>query len=280
MAANFSCQTPCWRFRFNRGAAAFSAAAFLPRPCSLRGQEANSARIRGMDAPSTVAENLAAIQERVEVAASRAGRKASDVTIVGVSKTFPAERIREAFDLGIRHFGESRVQEWESKAPVVEGLGATWHMVGHLQRNKAARAIRLFHTIDSLDNLPLAEKLNKAAGDGRRLPVLIEVRLDPTTTKTGCSQDELPRLAEGVLLMPRLELRGLMTVPELKPDLQSVRPVFRQLREMRDRISKQLDWPLPELSMGMSRDFDVAIEEGATQIRVGTALFGTRRAAR
>jgi pyridoxal phosphate enzyme (YggS family) len=246
---------------------------------ALREPTGNSARIRGMDAPSTVAENLAAIQERVEVAASRAGRKASDVTIVGVSKTFPAERIREAFDLGIRHFGESRVQEWESKAPVVEGLGATWHLVGHLQRNKAARAIRLFHTIDSLDNLPLAEKLNKAAGDGRRLPVLIEVRLDPTTTKTGCSQDELPRLAEGVLLMLRLELRGLMTVPELKPDLQSVRPVFRQLREMRDRISKQLDWPLPELSMGMSRDFDVAIEEGATQIRVGTALFGTRRPA-
>jgi pyridoxal phosphate enzyme (YggS family) len=246
---------------------------------ALRGGAANSARIRGMDSPSTVAENLAAIQERVEVAASRAGRKASDVTIVGVSKTFSAELIREAFDLGIRHFGESRIQEWESKAPVVEGLGATWHLVGHLQRNKAARAIRLFHTIDSLDSLPLAEKLNKAAGDGRRLPVLIEVRMDPTTTKTGCDPAELPRLAEGVLLMPRLELRGLMTVPELKADPHAVRPVFRQLREIRDRISQELDWPLPELSMGMSHDFDVAIEEGATQIRVGTALFGTRRAA-
>ena len=232
-----------------------------------------------MDSPNTVAENLAAIQERIGVAASRAGRKASDVTIVGVSKTFPAERIREAFDLGIRHFGESRVQEWESKAPVVEDLDATWHLVGHLQRNKAARAILLFHTIDSLDSLPLAEKLNKAAGEGRRLPVLLEVRLDPTTTKTGCDPADLPRLAEGVLLMPRLELRGLMTVPELKSDVQSVRPVFRQLREMRDRISDELDWPLPELSMGMSRDFDVAIEEGATQIRVGTALFGTRPAA-
>jgi pyridoxal phosphate enzyme (YggS family) len=232
-----------------------------------------------MDSPSTVAENLAAIQERVETAASRAGRKASDVTIVGVSKTFSAERIREAFDAGIRHFGESRVQEWESKAPTVESLDATWHLVGHLQRNKAARAIRLFHTIDSLDTLPLAEKLNTAAGDGRRLPVLIEVRMDPATTKTGCDPAELPRLAEGVLLMPRLELRGLMTVPELKADPHAVRPIFRQLREIRDRISQELNWPLPELSMGMSRDFDVAIEEGATQIRVGTALFGIRPAA-
>ena len=246
----------------------------------VREREGNSARIRGMKSPSPVAENLAAIQERVEVAASRSGRKAADVTIVGVSKAFPVELIREAFDLGVRHFGESRVQEWESKAPAVENLGATWHLVGHLQRNKAARAIGLFHTIDSLDSLPLAEKLNKAAGEGRRLPVLIEVRMDPTTTKTGCDPAELPRLAEGVLLMPRLELRGLMTVPELKAELQAVRPVFRQLRGIRDRISKDLDWPLPELSMGMSRDFDVAIEEGATQIRVGTALFGTRPAPR
>jgi len=226
--------------------------------------------------PSTVAENVAAIQERVEQAAKRAGRKASDVTIVGVSKTFPAERIREAFELGIRHFGENRVQEWESKAPLVEGLGATWHLVGHLQRNKAARAIRLFHSIDSVDSLPLAEKLNTAAGEGRRLPILIEVRLDPTVAKSGCDPAEISRFAEGVLLLPRLELRGLMTVPELTANPHEVRPFFRRLREMRDTISRQLDWPLPELSMGMSRDFDIAIEEGATQVRVGTALFGSR----
>jgi pyridoxal phosphate enzyme (YggS family) len=186
------------------------------------------------------------------------------------------ESIREAFELGIRHFGENRVQEWESKAPLVEGLAATWHLVGHLQRNKAARAVRLFHTIDSLDSLPLAEKLNKAAGEGRRLPVLIEVRLDPTVTKTGCDPAELERLAEGVLLMPRLELRGLMTVPQLTADPHHARPMFRRLREMRDALSQQLDWPLPELSMGMSRDFDIAVEEGATQIRIGTALFGAR----
>jgi pyridoxal phosphate enzyme (YggS family) len=225
---------------------------------------------------SVVAENVAALQERVEKAAGRARRKASDVTIVGVSKTFPAERIREAFESGIRHFGENRVQEWESKAPVVEGLAATWHLVGHLQRNKAARAIRLFHTIDSLDNLPLAEKLSHAAGDGRRLPVLIEVRLDPTSTKTGCDPAELSRFVEGLLLMPRLELRGLMTVPELTAVPQQARPVFRRLREMRDAVSRQFHCELPELSMGMSRDFEFAIEEGATQIRIGTALFGAR----
>jgi hypothetical protein len=225
---------------------------------------------------STVAENVAVLQEHVERAAARAGRKVSDVTVVGVSKGFPAERIREAFESGIRHFGENRVQEWESKAPIVEALAATWHMVGHLQRNKATRAIRLFHTIDSLDSLPLAEKLSQAAGEGRRLPVLIEVRLDPAVTKTGCEPAELSRLVEGVLLMPRLELRGLMTVPELTADPQQARPVFRRLREMRDIISRQFHCELPELSMGMSRDFEIAIEEGATQVRIGTALFGAR----
>ncbi len=241
-------------------------------------QTGNSARIRGMGtSQGVVAENVAALQERVQQAAARARRKASDVTIVGISKTFPADRIREAFESGIRHFGENRVQEWESKAPVVEGLAATWHLVGHLQRNKAARAIRLFHTIDSLDSLPLAEKLNQAAGEGRRLPVLIEVRLDPTSTKTGCEPTEMSRLVEGVLLMPRLELRGLMTVPELTADPQQARPVFRRLREMRDAVSRQFHCELPELSMGMSRDFEFAIEEGATQIRIGTALFGARQ---
>jgi pyridoxal phosphate enzyme (YggS family) len=230
--------------------------------------------------PSTVARNVEAVRERVERAATRAGRQPSDITIVGISKTFPVERIREAFELGIRHFGENRVQEWETKAPLVEGLDAKWHLVGHLQRNKAARAIRLFHLIDSLDSLPLAEKLNHTAGEGRRLPVLIEVRLDPTAKKLGCDPSELSRLAEGVLLMPHLELRGLMTLPPMTPDPEGARPIFRRLREMRDAVSQRLDCPLAELSMGMSRDFDIAIEEGATQVRLGTALFGDRQAAR
>ncbi len=245
---------------------------------ALRDSAANSAKICGMGDSGNVAQNVAILQERIEKAAARAGRKASDVVIVGVSKTFPAERICEAFECGIRHFGENRVQEWEAKVPVVEGLAATWHLVGHLQRNKAARATRLFHTIDSLDSLPLAEKLNHVVGDGRRLPVLIEVRLDPMVTKTGCDPAELARLVEGVLLMPRLELRGLMTVPELTADPAGSRPVFRRLREIRDLTARQFHCSLPELSMGMSRDFEYAIEEGATQVRIGTALFGTRPA--
>jgi len=180
----------------------------------------------------------------------------------------------------VRHFGESRTQEWEAKAPLLANLAATWHLVGHLQRNKAARALSLFHEIDSLDSLPLAEKLERGAGDGRRLPVLIEVRLDPAAKKAGCDPEELPRLAEGLLLMPHLELRGLMTVPPLVGEVEQSRPFFRRLRELRDNLASQINLPLPELSMGMSRDFEIAIEEGATQIRVGTAVFGARPAGR
>ena len=239
--------------------------------------QANSARIPSMESgPDTVAGKLAEIRARIERAAKRAGRRAEEITLVGISKTFPAELIREAFAAGVRDFGENRVQEWEAKAEHVADLAATWHLVGHLQRNKAARALTLFHRIDSLDSLPLAEKLDRAAGSERRLPVLIEVRLDPTASKSGCDPLELPRLAEGVFLLPNLELGGLMTVPPIAQNPEEVRPAFRRLRELRDGLSHRLDRPLPELSMGMSHDFEVAIEEGATQIRLGTALFGNR----
>jgi PLP dependent protein len=242
--------------------------------------EADSVRMRGMnDATSLIAGNLAAIRERIERAAGRAGRRIEEITLVGISKGFSAEGIREAFAAGVRHFGESRVQEWESKAPHVADLAATWHLVGHLQRNKATRAAELFHTVDSLDSLPLAEKLERAAGEGRRLPVLLEVRLDRVVAKSGCEPEELPRLVEGLLLLPHLELRGLMTVPPLAGDAEQTRPVFRRLRELRDALARQLDSPLGELSMGMSGDYEVAIEEGATQVRVGTALFGRRATA-
>jgi hypothetical protein len=227
-----------------------------------------------------MAHNLEAVRERIENAADRSGRRPSDVTLVGISKGVSAERIREAFDLGVQHFGENRVQEWESKAPHLDALAATWHFVGHLQRNKAARAVLLFHVVDSVDSLPLAEKLDHAAGEGRRLPVLIEVRMDAAAAKSGCEPADLPRLAEGVLLLPHLELRGLMSVPAPTSDPREARPFFQHLRELRDQLSNQLDWPLPELSMGMSHDFDVAIEEGATQVRIGTALFGNRAPAR
>jgi PLP dependent protein len=180
----------------------------------------------------------------------------------------------------VRHFGESRVQEWESKAPALEDLEATWHMIGHLQRNKAARAVNLFHSVDSVDGLPLAERLDRAAGEGRRLPVLLEVRLDPAGAKTGCQPEEVARIAEGLLLLPHLEWRGLMTVPPLVEDAEQTRRVFRRLREVRDELTGRLNWALPELSMGMSGDFEAAIEEGATQVRVGTAIFGARDAGR
>ncbi len=224
----------------------------------------------------TIVENVARVSERIERAVARAGRRAEEITLVAVSKTIPVERMQEAFSAGVRHFGESRTQEWEAKAPLLSDLDATWHLVGHLQRNKAARALTLFHEIDSLDSLPLAEKLERGAGDGRHLPVLIEVRLDPAAKKAGCAPEELPRLAEGLLLMPHLELRGLMTVPPLVGEVEQARPYFRRLRELRDNLASQINLPLPELSMGMSRDFEIAIEEGATQIRVGTAVFGAR----
>jgi PLP dependent protein len=225
---------------------------------------------------NTIAGNVAQLRERIERAAGRASRRPEEITLVAVSKTITADRMQEAFAAGVRHFGESRTQEWESKAPLLSSLDATWHLVGHLQRNKAVRALSLFHEIDSLDSLPLAEKLERAAGDGRRLPVLIEVRLDPAAKKAGCEPEELPRLAEGLLLMPHLELRGLMTVPPLVGEIEQARPYFRRLRELRDNLASQINLPLPELSMGMSRDFEIAIEEGATQIRVGTAVFGAR----
>lgn len=225
---------------------------------------------------SSIARNLAGLQDRIASAAKRAGRQPEEITLVGISKTVPEQRIREAFEAGVRHFGESRVKEWELKAPQLQDVPAVWHMVGHLQRNKATRALSLFHSMDALDSLPLAEKLNQAAGEGRQLPVLIEVRLDSSPKKSGCNPDEVHRLAEGVLLLPHLDLRGLMTVPPVAADPEMARPVFQRLHELRDELVRSLNKPMADLSMGMSHDFEIAIEEGATQIRIGTALFGSR----
>lgn len=231
---------------------------------------------------AVIAENLARIWERVERAAGRAGRSAEEITIVAVSKTHAAEAIRAAYEAGVRHFGENRVQEWESKRALLHGLDATWHLIGHLQSNKAARAAGLFHTIDSVDSIGLAERLEKAAAEAahrgaRRLRVLMEVKLDPEPAKTGAEERELPRLARAILQMPHLELRGLMGIPPLFDDAERARPYFRHLRELHDALREQLGAEaFSVLSMGMSHDFEVAIEEGATEIRVGTALFGER----
>jgi pyridoxal phosphate enzyme (YggS family) len=223
----------------------------------------------------SIANNLASLRERIARAAARAGRHAEEITLVGISKTFSAEHIRAAYEAGVRHFGENRVQERESKQPLLADLEATWHLVGHLQSNKAARAARLFHSIDSVDDLDLAQKLDRGARGGS-ITVLIEVHLSPEETKTGVEVAGLSPLAEGIVALPHLNLRGLMCIPPFHEDPERTRPYFRRLRELRDSVSGQIKRPLPELSMGMSHDFEVAIEEGATQVRIGTALFGTR----
>ena len=262
---------------------------------------------------SVIAENLERIRERVARAAGRAGRRVEDVTIVAVSKTFPFEAIRAAYDAGLRHFGENRVQEWESKQERVADLDATWHLIGHLQSNKARRAAGLFNRVDSVDSLGLAQKLDAAvaegvgteaarlisseksqrnalrvatgqagatksgAANGERLRVLIEVSLGGESTKSGVAEADLAMLAEGVGGLANLELLGLMTIPPFLDDPESVRPYFRKLRELRDGLVRRVGRPLPVLSMGMSHDFEIAVEEGATEIRVGTGIFGERK---
>src|SRR5579862_5165820 len=199
-----------------------------------------------------IAENIAAVREKIKEAARRCGRNPDEITLVGISKRVPVESIREAHAAGIRHFGESRVQEWESKAAHLGELDATWHMIGHLQGNKAARAAGLFHRIDTIDTLSLAERLDRAAGGEHRLPVLLEVRLDVMGAKTGCMPEDVPRLADGLMQLPHLEWKGLMTIAPLAENPEQARPAFRRLREIRDELADRLDRKLPELSMGMS----------------------------
>lgn len=226
-----------------------------------------------------IAKNVELVRERIARAAGRAGRNAEEITLVAVSKTFQAEAIRRAFSIGVRHFGENRVQEWEAKLPLIADLEARWHLVGHLQSNKARRAARLFHWIDSVDNVSLAMKLDAAAGEKSEwLGVLIEVRLDPASSKAGIEGNRLAELGEALVSLPHLNLRGLMTIPPVSGKPDRARPHFCKLRELRDCLESHLGRKLPELSMGMSHDFEVAIEEGATQIRLGRAIFGPRTA--
>jgi PLP dependent protein len=228
---------------------------------------------------SSIASNLAGIRERIARAAERAGRRADEIILVAVSKTFPAEAICVAYEVGLREFGENRVQEFEAKHPKLTDLDATWHLIGHLQSNKAKRAAQLFSRVDSVDSLALAQKLDLAADDDeKRLPVLIEVHLGGESTKSGVAEADLPALAEGISTLAHLDFRGLMTVPPYSEDAERVRPYFRKLRELRDQLSQRLGIPLPTLSMGMSHDFEVAIDEDSTEIRIGTALFGQRSA--
>jgi pyridoxal phosphate enzyme (YggS family) len=230
---------------------------------------------------NVVVENLVRIRERIETAARRAGRRAEEITLIGVSKTHPAEAIRAAYAGGLRDFGENRVQEWEGKRGGLGDLDAKWHLIGHLQSNKAVRAAGLFHFVDSVDDFGVAQRLDRARGDAGgavKLRVLLEVRVADEETKNGVGVGELPELAEKVTTLSALHLSGLMCIPPFMEGAELVRPYFRKLRELRDQLASRLGLPLPVLSMGMSHDFEVAIEEGATEVRVGTALFGPRPA--
>jgi PLP dependent protein len=230
----------------------------------------------------SIPESIAAIREKIAKAARRAGRRPEDVALMAVSKTHPPERIREAYAAGLCLFGENRVQEFAGKATALADLGGVaWHMIGHLQTNKAAKAAELFGAVDSVDSVKLAEKLDAAARSvSKKLAVLIEINVGGEAAKSGVAPDS-PELEKLLLAAPRfetLEFRGLMTVPPFTDDPEGARPYFRRLRELRDSVAARR---LPAinmqvLSMGMSHDFEVAIEEGSTCVRVGTAIFGER----
>jgi pyridoxal phosphate enzyme (YggS family) len=228
---------------------------------------------------SDIADNLGRVRERIAAACRRANRSPDAVRLIAISKTFSAERIREAYQAGQRDFGENRVQEAAAKRPALADLAATWHLVGHLQSNKARPARELFQWIHSLDSVRLAERLDRLpAPGGEKLPVLIEVNLGGEASKSGAAEAEVPFLAAAMSAMRTLEVRGLMTVPPFLEDPEQVRPYFRRLRRLAESLATRNlpNVSMQELSMGMSHDFEVAIEEGATMVRVGTAIFGKR----
>jgi PLP dependent protein len=222
-------------------------------------------------------ENLARIRARIEAACGRAGRDPGSVALMAVSKFQPPERVAEAAALGLELFGESRIQEARAKIPLCPGR-IRWHFIGHLQSNKSREAVAGFQMVESVDGVALAAELQKQAEkQARTLPVLLEVNVAGESSKHGWNPDRLLADLGAVNGMSRIEIHGLMTIAPYAVDPEKVRPVFRRLRELRDRCADALGAPLPVLSMGMSGDLEPAIEEGATIVRVGTALFGPRR---
>jgi PLP dependent protein len=227
-------------------------------------------------------ENIASIRQRVAAAARRTGRRPEEIALMAVTKTHSPDRIREAYSAGLRLFGENRVQEFTGKAPALADLaGAEWHMIGHLQTNKSGKTADLFSAVDSLDSLKLAEKLDAAAlALNKKLSVLIEINVGGEATKSGLAPDsrDLDELLRSAPRFEALEFFGLMTVPPFADDPEQARHYFRKLRDLRDSIAarKVPSISMDILSMGMSHDFEVAIEEGSTCVRVGTAIFGER----
>jgi len=218
---------------------------------------------------SDVRENCLRILDRIQQAAAQSGRDPASVKLIAVTKTVPPENICEAVDCGIRDIGENRLQEAIPKMEALSELPLTWHFIGHLQTNKAKKVVEHFQWVQSVDRPELAEKLNQAAS--KPLPVLIEVKLHEEANKSGIDEVGLPSFVEQFKEYKQLLLRGLMAIPPFFDNAEQVRPYFRKLRELAKRFS------LPELSMGMSHDFEVAIEEGATMVRIGSALFGERQ---
>ena len=220
--------------------------------------------------------NMKAVQQRIETACVRAGHEPGSVTLIAVTKGQPPEVVCAAATLGSSLFGENKVQEAKTKIPLCPSR-LRWHMVGHLQTNKCRDAMALFEMVQSVDSLHLAEELNRRAEQAAKtMPVLLEVNAVGEASKFGCRPEQLLADLGRINALPRLEIQGLMTVPPWTPDPEDVRPVFRQMRELKERCEQILGAPLPHLSMGMSGDFEVAIEEGATMVRIGSALFGAR----
>jgi PLP dependent protein len=233
-----------------------------------------------LEAATTISERIERVRARIRASSLKANREPDEITLVAVSKTHPAEAVREAMAAGMTDFGENRVQEADTKIPDVGRDAARWHLIGHLQSNKARRAVELFDVIHSLDSVSLARRLDRVCGelDRKELQVLIQVDLGHETTKTGIEENKVRELAGVVSECSRLNLIGLMTLPPFFDDAEKVRPYFRRLRELREELRAQglFGEQNGELSMGMTNDYEVAIEEGATMVRVGTAIFGER----
>lgn len=227
----------------------------------------------------TIESRLAEISRRVEAAAERSGRTRSSVEVIAVSKYRTVEEIEEALRAGVTEIGENRVQEAEHKYPLLQGKELVWHLVGHLQGNKSKRAVQMFDWIHSLDSVKLAERVDRLAAEiGKRQRVLVQVDLVGEETKSGLPATRLFEDLEQIGRLEHLSVEGLMVLPPFLSNAEEVRPYFSRLRGLRDEVEERdiLSSPLAELSMGMSHDFEVAIEEGATMVRIGTALFGER----
>jgi PLP dependent protein len=225
---------------------------------------------------SEIKENLLRVMERIDSAARRSGRDPSEIKLVAVSKTVEAARIKEAIEAGVSILGENYVQEAKKKIEEI-GRSVAWHFIGHLQSNKAKYVVYLFDMIHSLDNIPLAEELSRRAEQAdRMIKVLIEINLSEEATKFGTDEGEILNLARRILQLSHLSLEGLMTMPPYFDSPEMSRPYYVKLRELKERLVRE-GIPMKELSMGMSNDFEIAIEEGATYVRVGTAIFGPRK---